>query len=129
MNKFEILRELRCEFPLKVGLITYDYRRHSTGEHLDIYLRDGSDELHVYYETNWFSSRYLFNERDKKVGYLVDNAPWNQIIQNQFKLWEKEIVDEKQRKILEEAEIVMAREERELSKIESFKKKFESLNK
>lgn len=45
-----------------------DLHKHDTAVHCHIYLVDGSDELLVWYKTNWVNSGYEFNEKGKVIG-------------------------------------------------------------
>lgn len=134
MNKFQIMSELRrlrlrehtgyYSLSFIEDQIAYEWNRHDTGEGLNIYLKDGDDSLHVYYDYNWFSERYEFNELGKKHGYLIDDAPWNAIIEGKFKQFEREIEAEKEsrREIWGKIDAEKLRIEKE--KLEKFKQKF-----
>ncbi len=109
MNKFEILNKLYLveklddysRFDVIKGNIQYSFHKHSTGEGINIHLIDGDKILNVYYNYNWFSSRYLFNEEGKKHGFLVD-GPWVNIIEKQFVEWEKQLLEHDQSQKLKE---------------------------
>ena len=134
MNKFEImaklgqfrLREHTGDYSLSFveDNIKIEWHTHSTGEGLRMWLIDGDEFLHVYYDYNWFSERYEFNEVGKKHGYLIDDAPWNIIIEAKFLQFEKEIISEEERRAEEkrksDAEISLA----EQKKLDRFKEKF-----
>jgi hypothetical protein len=136
MNKFEILNNLHLieegvdirRFNLTKNDIKYCFDRHDTGEHINIYLIDGGDSLHVYYKTHWFNSRYLFNEEGKKHGYLIDDAPWNDIIEKQFKDWETKIVAYKEIQLAKAIEEEFKRKSDEERKIDKFKEKFKNVD-
>jgi hypothetical protein len=135
MNKFEILRSIHlvedgtlrdCCF-VKDN-IKYCFSRHSTAQHINIYLIDGDESLHVYYDTHWFSSRYLFNEEGKKHGYLIDDAPWNSVIEKQFKDWETKIITYKEIQLAKSIEEDFRRKSEEEKRIDKFKEKFKNIN-
>lgn len=133
-NKFDILENIiRLNLREAKGgkfiedNILFDYNRHSTGRGINIYLLDGDDRLHVYYDYHWFSSIYLFNEEGRKHGFLIDNAPWNKVISEKFEQFVAEI-EEKKELLAQEIEKIRenrARQDRE--KLDKFTKKFENV--
>ncbi len=136
MNKFEILRQIgryikensrSYTFGHKVNNIYYQYHNHSTGEGINIYLLDGDELTPVYYDYHWYHPHYEFNEKGKKHRYLIDNAPWNQIIENQFKEWEGIIIAKKAEEIELTAKLEAERMKKENEKMEKLKEKYSFL--
>ena len=134
MNKFDIidgldrfsLRNFR-DRELIEDNIKFCYHRHSTGRHLNIYLEDGEDSLHIFYDTEWFSSRYDFNEVGKKHGYLVD-GPWIQICENKFDKFWVEIIKEKEKREICEKVRIKEQELKQKELEEKFRKKYAQEN-
>lgn len=132
MTKFEIIHKLYT-FSLRKSKyytltfvednIKFQYHKHDTGRHLNIYLVDDVSSLHVYYQTEWFSSGYLFNEEGKTQGYQVQ-GPWVEKIENKFKQFEGEIAKEEKRRELESEETQRINAEKSKDLINKFVEKF-----
>lgn len=106
---------------LQLGLITNEMNgryvmnmsSHSTADHLWIYATLGEEKLLVYYKTNWCSSSYEFNERDKIIGFQCE-GPWNEELRAYFEevknllAEHKEAVEDEKHEEVAEEEILKA---------------------
>lgn len=92
MTYFEILQsKMGGSAEWKIGNFTYNYHRHSTGQSVNVYLEHMGRKILVFYKTDWFSSAYDFNEKDKIQGFQAPNKSFNLVVEKQFLRWEEEI--------------------------------------
>jgi hypothetical protein len=132
MNYFEILSNLClirkvCDagcFSHGEDCFEFNFSRHSTGQHINVYLVDGDKNLRVYYDTEWFHSCYKFNENGKKHGHLIDNAPWIPVLEAKFAQFEKEILEVEKKRKLVELKQKQEEEDKDRELVEYFKGKF-----
>lgn len=115
----------RCEADFVVNRNHYqlNFHSHSTAVRLEIFAKLGEEKLLVFYKTNWFSSRYEFNEKDKIIGYQCD-GPWKKDLSEWFielKTKVDEYYTEKCEVAVSEAELAKQAEE---EKIKRFTKHF-----
>ena len=96
---------------------------HSTATHLEIYALITDEKLLVYYKTNWISSKYEFNERNKIIGFQC-KGPWVQEINRWFLDVKVAVEEEKNRRIAAEKAKNKTEQECHKAKIEQFQKVF-----
>jgi len=96
------------------------YDTHSTGRHLTIKIIDGDDSLEIYNDTEWFYSRYEFNNKGKIQGFQID-GPWKNKIYELMVKFEGEIEAEKARRIEYEANRAKEAALHDAARIEKFK--------
>jgi len=111
----------------KDGDFIFKFHRHSTGQGIEVYLSEGDKLLRIYYDYFWNSSIYEFNENDKKHGYLINDAPWNQALAQKF-LELQELVLNTEKRIADTAKAKLEAEEKANANLEMhFRKKYEKV--
>jgi hypothetical protein len=68
LHLWDKLPEIDCRYRIVLD-------SHSTADTVKISVVLDKEELLVWYKTNWYCTRYEFNENGKKIGFQVE-GPW-----------------------------------------------------